>query len=89
MIKLPVENNNMCENDSTTQDTYLLTHEAINTSPTLLKQVDQSEQFEPQLDNTVVFIIADIHSSDRITSNLNPRRDSPRVQKRITRHQQI
>ena len=84
--KLLVVNNKMCENNSTTQHTDLRTHEAINTSPTLLKQVDQTEQFEPELDNTVVFITAEMYIPNRITSTANPRRDSPRVQQRKTRH---
>ena len=88
-IKLPALNNKMCENDSTTQHTDLTNHKVIHTSPTLLKQVDQSEQFEPELDNTVVFITAEIHTPNCITSTPNPSRDSPRVLKRITRYQQI
>ena len=79
----------MCENDLTTQHTDLTNHKVINTSQTLLKQVDQSEQFEPELDSTVVLITAEIHTPNRITSTPNPSCDSPRVQKRITRYQQI
>ena len=71
----------MCENDLTTQHTDLTNHKVINTSQTLLKQVDQSEQFEPELDSTVVLITAEIHTPNRITSTPNPSRDSPRVEK--------
>ena len=80
-IKLPALNNKMCENDSTTQHTDLTNHKVIHTSPTLLKQVDQSEQFEPELDNTVVFITAEIHTPNRITSTPNPSRDSTSTEK--------
>jgi hypothetical protein len=45
-------------------------------------QEDQSEQFEPELDSTVVFITAEIHTPNHITSTPNPSCDSPRVQKR-------